>query len=369
MPEEKEKKTVSTKVYTMKEVPFVGDELPKFKAAAVQTSPVFLNREATIDKVALKVKEAKKNGADLVVFSESFVPTFPYWCLYMPPVDMGPFYKRLYENSVAVPSPSFYRLANIARENKVYLVIGVCEKSTVTVGTVWNSSLMFDPDGNLIGHHRKIMPTWGEKLVWAGGDGSSLNVHDTKIGKLGVLICGENGNTLALNTMGAQGEQVHIALYPATWPTNRKNGTYYDCLRVRTCSHAFQSKVFSICCSATLDEDAIQQLSCGDKETADWLRNNSYACTMITDCYGHEISETYKDNKEGIAYADIDISKEINAKWIHDYYGAYQRFDIFQLHVNKAPQKTLYLYNDEHGKDEYIPYEEQKDLEGAEEKK
>ncbi len=357
MAKEKETQvTPVTKVYKMKEVPFVGDTLPKFRAAAVQTAPVFLNREATIDKVGVKVKEAKANGADIVVFSESFVPTFPYWCLFLPPVDMGPFNQRLYENAIAVPSAPFYRLANIARENKVYLCIGITEKDNTTMGTMWNSSLLFDREGNLIGHHRKIMPTWGEKLGWAAGDGSSLTVHDTELGKIGVNICGENGNQLGLYSMGAQGEQVHIALYPATWPTNRKNGTYYDCLRVRTCSHSFASKVFSICCSACLDEDAIQQLSCGDEETANWLRNNSYATTMITDCYGHEISETFKDNAEGLAYADIDVSKEINAKWIHDYYGAYQRFDIFQLQLNKAKQAPIHIVNE--GAEEYIPYEE-----------
>lgn len=350
--------TVTQKVYKPADVPFVGDTLPKLRAAAVQTSPVFLDREATIDKIAVKVKECKENGADLVVFPESFVPTFPYWCLYMPPVDMGPFHKRLYENSVAVPSPSFHRLANIARENKVYLCVGISEKSNDTTGTMWNSSLFFDREGNLIGHHRKILPTWGEKLVWAGGDGSSLGVHKTEIGNIGINICGENSNPLALYSMAAQGEQVHIGLYPATWPTNRKNGDYYDCLRTRTCSHAFASKVFSICSSATLDEDAIEQLSCGCEETAEWLRNNSYACTMITNCFGKEISETFRDNQEGIAYADIDLSAEINAKWIHDFYGAYQRFDIFQLSLNKAVQKPLMIYNDPHGVNEYISYEE-----------
>lgn len=111
----------------MCEVPFVGDTMPKLRAAAVQTSPVFLNREATIEKMAVKVKEVKENGADIVVFPESFVPTFPLWCLFIPPVDQHPFYKRLFENAVAVPSPAFYRIARIARENKIFLSVGICE--------------------------------------------------------------------------------------------------------------------------------------------------------------------------------------------------------------------------------------------------
>ncbi|MCI8815665.1 MAG: carbon-nitrogen hydrolase family protein [Angelakisella sp.] len=346
-----------------KDIPFVGDKLPKFRAAAVQTSPVFLNRDATIDKIEVKVKEAKDNGADLVVFPESFVPTFPVWCLFMPPVDQHPFYKRLFENSVAVPSPSFYRLQRIARENKVFLSIGICEKSTENFGTMWNSNLLFDRDGNLIGHHRKLLPTWGEKLVWSFGNGSSLNVHDTEIGRIGALICGENSNTLARYTMVAQGEQVHISIYPPCWPTARAKSNYYDCLRVRTCAHAFEAKVFNICCSASIDADAIEQMSCGDPEVKAWLEDQGFATTMIVGPNGQPISDILKDNEDGIVYADCDIANEITMKGIHDIAGAYQRFDVFQLHVNKADRGPAYFYNDTGASREFIPFEEEEPIE------
>ena len=346
-----------------KDIPFVGDKLPKFRAAAVQTSPVFLNRDATIDKIEVKVKEAKDNGADLVVFPESFVPTFPVWCLFMPPVDQQPFYKRLFENSVAVPSPSFYRLQRIARENKVFLSIGICEKSTENFGTMWNSNLLFDRDGNLIGHHRKLLPTWGEKLVWSFGNGSSLNVHDTEIGRIGALICGENSNTLARYTMVAQGEQVHISIYPPCWPTARAKSNYYDCLRVRTCAHAFEAKVFNICCSASIDADAIEQMSCGDPEVKAWLEDQGFATTMIVGPNGQPISDILKDNEDGIVYADCDIANEITMKGIHDIAGAYQRFDVFQLHVNKADRGPAYFYNDTGASREFIPFEEEEPIE------
>lgn len=348
----------------MCEVPFVGDTMPKLRAAAVQTSPVFLNREATIEKMAVKVKEAKENGADIVVFPESFVPTFPLWCLFIPPVDQHPFYKRLFENAVAVPSPAFYRIARIARENKIFLSVGICEKSNDTFGTMWNSNLLFDREGNLIGHHRKLLPTWGEKLVWSFGDGSTLNVHDTEIGRIGALICGENSNTLARYSLVAQGEQLHIGIYPPTWPTQRPNNNYYDCLRVRTCAHAFEAKVFSICCSAAIDDDAMEQMSCGDADTKAWLENQGmgFGATMIVGPNGQPISDILKDNEDGIVYADCDLSKEITMKGIHDIAGAYQRFDVFQLHVNKAERKAAYFYNDLHGAHEYIPYTEEIDI-------
>lgn len=187
-----------SKKETVKEVTHtIGDTLPKLRAAAVQAAPVFLNRDATVQKVARLTKEAKDNGADLVVFPESFIPTFPLWCLFLPPVDQHPFYKRLFENAVTVPGPAFHELQKIARDNSIFLSVGICEKSTSNFGTMWNTTLLFDREGNMIGHHRKLLPTWGEKLVWSFGDGSSLNIHDTEIGRIGSLICGENSNTLA----------------------------------------------------------------------------------------------------------------------------------------------------------------------------
>ena len=345
------------------DVPFVGDTLPKLRAAAVQTAPVFLDREATIDKIAAKVREAKAGGADLVVFPESFIPTFPLWCLFLPPVDQHPFYKRLFENAVSVPGPAFYRLQRIARENGVFLSVGVCEKSTRNFGTMWNTNLLFDRQGNLIGHHRKLLPTWGEKLVWSFGDGSSLNVHDTEIGRIGALICGENSNTLARYALVAQGEQLHISIYPPCWPTGRARADYFDCLRVRACAHAFEAKVFNICCSASLDEDAIEQMSCGDAELNAWLHDQGWATTMIVGPNGAPISEVLRDNAEGIVYADIDLAKEITMKGIHDIAGAYQRFDVFQLHVNKAHRQPAYFHNDAHGENEFIPYEEEQPAE------
>lgn len=348
---------------------FAGDRLPKLRAAAVQVAPVFLNREATIAKVAQYTKEAKENNADIVVFAESFIPTFPLWCLFLPPVDQHPLYKRLFENAVAIPSPAFYELQKIARENRIFLSVGVCEKSTTNFGTMWNTTLLFDREGNLIGRHRKLLPTWGEKLVWSFGDGSTLNVHDTQIGRIGSLICGENSNTLARYSMVAQGEQLHISVYPPCWPTARAKGNYEDTLRVRTCAHAFEAKVYNICCSAALDQDAIDQMAGDNAGLKAWLEDQSWAVTMIVGPDGQPCSEIIRNNEEGIVYADCDISKEIIAKGIHDIAGAYQRFDVFQLHVDKSHREPAYFHNNLFSEErERIPYKELSDTETAEDK-
>lgn len=341
----------------------IGDTLPKLRVAAVQAAPVFLNRDATIEKLAVLTKEAKDNGADLVAFSESFIPAFPVWCLFMPPIDQHPFYKRLFENAVAIPSPAFHELQRIARQNKIFLSVGITEKSVDTFGTMWNTNLIFDRDGNMIARHRKLLPTWGEKLVWSFGDGSSLNVHDTEIGRIGALICGENSNTLARYTMVAQGEQIHISTYPPCWPTGRAKSDYEDCLRVRTKAHAFEGKLYDICTSAALDEDAIEQLSQGDPAIKEWLQDQGFALTTICGPNGKELVEPINNNREGIVYADCDINTAVTMKGIHDIAGAYQRFDVFQLNVNKARRKAAYFYNEGCVECEGIPFEEDEECE------
>ena len=191
----------------------IGDTYPKFRAGVVHASPVFLDREATIDKLGKIANKAKEQGADIVIFPESFVPAFPLWCIVYAPIDQHDFYRRLFDNSVLIPGPAFSRLADIAKSQKMFLSVGVTEKSDYSMGAMWNTNLLFDRNGALINRHRKIMPTWAEKLIWALGDGSQLRPAKTEIGNIGTLICGENTNPLCRYALLAQGEQVHIS----TW--------------------------------------------------------------------------------------------------------------------------------------------------------
>ena len=192
-----------------------GDTYPKFRAAVVHAAPVFLDREATIDKVDHLAQKAKEQGADIVVFPESFVPAFPVWCILYAPIDQHDFYRRLFDQAVLIPGPAFSRLAAIAKSQKIFLSLGVTEKGDYSLGAMWNTNLLFDRSGTLINRHRKIMPTWAEKLIWAMGDGSQLRPARTEIGNIGTLICGENTNPLSRYALLAQGERLvcHLLYY------------------------------------------------------------------------------------------------------------------------------------------------------------
>lgn len=322
-----------------------SDKYPILRAAAVQAAPVFLDRDATIDKMEGLVKEAKEKGADLVVFPESFIPTYPVWCLILAPIDQHSFFKRLYDNSLLPSSPAFNKISEIARNNSIFLSVGVTEKSSYSMGAMWNTNLLFDREGSLLSKHRKLVPTWAEKLVWSFGDGSTLKVHDTEIGKIGALICGENTNSLARYSLIAQGEQIHIATFPPCWPVNRttKIGGGYNIAEVnktRAASHSFEGKLFTIVSSGVLDKDAISQISENDSETKSFLESLAKPSSMIVGPDGEYVVDPIIGG-EGMVIADLDISIETTLKGVHDIVGAYQRFDIFQLSVNQTPS-SLY---------------------------
>lgn len=176
----------------------INNTFPQPTIAAVQASPAYLDKDAGIKKVRDITAQAKANGADLVVFSESFIPGFPSWVHMLAPMDQHELFAKMVQNSIEIPSSAFCELQQIAKDNHCFLSIGITEKDPKqSIGVLWNTNLIFDRNGNMIARHRKLLPTWSEKLVWSFGDGTTLNVHETEIGRIGALICGENTNFLA----------------------------------------------------------------------------------------------------------------------------------------------------------------------------
>ncbi|MBI4591750.1 MAG: hypothetical protein HY725_23235 [Candidatus Rokubacteria bacterium] len=174
-----------------------GDRYPAFRAAAVQAAPVFLDRDATIEKACALIEQAASKGASLIVLPEVFVPAYPLWSFLFPPTDTHHFFRRLFENAVRVPSPQTDKLCEAARRCEAYVSIGINEKTDQSMGAIWNTNLIIDRRGRLLLKHRKLVPTFVEKLSWANGDGSGLRVVATDVGRVGALICGENTNPLA----------------------------------------------------------------------------------------------------------------------------------------------------------------------------
>ena len=162
-------------------------DYPRFRAAAVQAAPVFLDTDATVAKACSLIAEAGAAGAQLVVFPEVFVPGYPYWNWTMTPIAGSAWFEKLFKAAVDIPGPHIDRLCSAARDAGAYVVIGVNERDPFSMGTLYNTLVFISDTGDVLGTHRKLVPTWAEKLTWAGGDGSSLRVYDTGIGRLGGL--------------------------------------------------------------------------------------------------------------------------------------------------------------------------------------
>jgi len=311
---------------------------PKFKAAAVQTSPVFLNVGKTIEKAISFIKEASSNGAQLIAFPEVFVAGYPYWNWIMTPVQGSKWYEQLYKNSVAVTDEAMKPLFKAAKDFNMHVVIGINERGD-SYGEIYNTNLIIDNTGTLIGKHRKLVPTWAEKLTWSSGDGSSLKVYKTEIGPIGTLACGENTNTLARFTLLSQGELIHIANY-ISLPVAPPDYNMAEAIKIRAAAHSFEGKLFTVVSCSTISKEIMDVLRPDVPNIEELLTRKSSAFSGIIGPNGAVVGEPLIDD-EGIVYADIDLEKCIQPKQMHDILGHYNRFDIFDLRVNTAPTRKI----------------------------
>ncbi len=317
---------------------------PKYKVAVAHVAPVFLNLNATVDKACSIIEEAARNGAQLIAFPEVYIPAFPVWCSLRSPIYNHDLFHRLAANSMLIPGSDLARICSTARRCGIFVSMGLNEATKASVGCIWNANVLIGDDGSILNHHRKLVPTWYEKLIWANGDGAGLRVSETRLGRIGMLICGENTNPLARFTLMAQGEQVHISSYPPLWPSRhpKESGNYdvSNAIRIRAGAHAFEAKCFNIACSSFMDEPMRQELAKLDKEAAHILDNSPRGISMIVGPAGEPISDIMS-GEEGILYGDIDLSECVEPKQIHDVVGYYNRFDIFKLTVNRSANRPV----------------------------
>ncbi len=310
----------------------MASDFPRCRAAAIQAAPVFLDREATVEKACALIAEAGGHGADLIAFPEVFVPGYPYWVWLDSPLKNTSLFRRLYLNSVTVPSDATDRLCKAARDARAAVVIGINEVDPVRVGTIYNTNLIIGRDGSLIGKHRKLVPTWAEKLVWGYGDGSTLRVHPTPAGRVGTLCCGENTNTLARFALLAQGEQVHVANYPAI--PFKQQYDMEEAIKIRSAAHAFEGKVFVVTSTSALSEEILKEV-CDTDEKRRLMSNPHHAVSAIYGPAGEYRAGPLID-EEGIVYADLDLEEMIEPKLMHDITGWYNRFDVLGLYLNRS---------------------------------
>ncbi|KAF4976946.1 hypothetical protein FZEAL_6450 [Fusarium zealandicum] len=346
------------------------------RIAACHVSPVFLSAKDTTAKAIRFIEQAAKHGANLVVFPETYISAFPIWSALRAPTDNHDLFKRMALESIYADGEEIEALRATARTSNIMVSIGFSEKVGSSGGTLYNSNIIVGSQGEVLVHHRKLMPTFFEKLTWAPGDGHGLRVADSVYGKIGNLICGENTNPLARYSLMAQGEQIHISTWPAVWPTRlqtpvESHGTNmsdnqdqghvqstdtkkanYDNVaanRTRAAAHCFEAKCFGVLCSGVLGDDAIEAVSEGASHLRPVLEQSQRGATMFLDptgalLQGFVVDEQTKEHRstdflqatEGILYADVNVHDCIEGKQYHDVVGGYQRLDVFDLRVDRT---------------------------------
>ena len=302
----------------------------KVKVAAVQKAPVLLDLPASLIKTAQLVEEAAKMDCELIVFPESFLPGYPRGLAFGTVIgsrtDAGrSLYNTYWENSVEVPGPATEQLGEMAKTNKVYLVIGVTERDRVNK-TLFCTTLYFAPNGELLGKHRKLKPTASERVVWGEGDGSTLSTFDTKIGKLGGLICWENYMPLARMAMYQKGVEVYIA------PTADARDNWQS-----TLIHiANEGRCYVIGCNQFVTKaDYPEPL---DEEIENAPENICRGGSVIISPMGEVLAGPLFD-EEGIITAEIDLSDVVKSRMDFDVTGHYARNDVF-LYIAKDQPDT-----------------------------
>lgn len=305
----------------------------KIVAGIIQTPPVYLNLEASIARAEQFLRDAAKQGAQLVVLGETWLPGYPAWLDYCPNAalwDHRPtkeVFARLRANSITVPGPQTDTLAQLSGELGLVLTIGVNEKVTTGLGsgTLYNSLLTFSR-GRLVNHHRKLVPTYTERLVWGPGDAAGLQAVETPAGRVGGLVCWEHWMPLARQALHTTGEQIHVAVWPGVKEMHRVASRHY----------AFEGRCFVLAAGLLMPAaDLPAELSVPPElaQSPDRLILNGGSAIIAPD--GRVLAGPVYD-EETILLAELDLTEIEMERMTLDVTGHYYRPDIFEFGVDRA---------------------------------
>ncbi|MEO1263514.1 MAG: carbon-nitrogen hydrolase family protein [Bacteroidota bacterium] len=301
----------------------------RIKAAVIQSAPIFFNKEKTIQKLESLVEKYAKKGCELIVFPESYIPGYPRGFSFGAKVGYRTeagrkLYAEYYKNSFDLSGPELNRMEKLAKKNNTYLVVGVTEKNNVN-GSLFCAMIYISPINGFLGVHRKIKPTGTERIVWSEAGGDTLVSFNTKIGKIGGLICWENYMPLARMSMYQKGVEIYIAPTADArerWVSSMQHIALEGRCFVLGCNQFFTKKMYPKKYQQILKE-----------EPEEMSRGGSVIVSPMGEILAGPLWE-----KEGALVVDLDLNEIIKSKLDFDPVGHYARNDIFELKINGQPE-------------------------------
>jgi nitrilase len=310
---------------------------PKFLAAAAQHASVLHDLPGCVEKALAIIDEAGREGVELLAFPEAWAPGYPYWAWLGPPAWGMQFVQAYHDHSIVLDGPELAQIGEAARRNKMHVVFGFSERDG---GSLYLAQSLFGPDGNVIAHRRKLRPTHVERSVYGEGDGTSLAVHDTAIGRLGALCCWEHLQPLSKYAMYSMHEQVHVA----SWPTlSLYEGKAYalgpQANMAASQVYALEGQNFVIASTSVMTQEVRNVMSLSTDQEELLALGGGYSAIFGPD--GQPLGNRLAPTEEGLVIAEIDLSLITLAKAAADPSGHYARPDVTRLLLNQQPSRPV----------------------------